>query len=142
LTITLLDRALAAWLPSVPAIDNLLPHPILIASWVGMFVTSLNLIPAGQLDGGHILYAISPRWHRRLTWVVPVVLLAMGVTMWTGWVLWGVILLLPAMRHPHVSFFPLMPYRHRWLGWLALAILGLTFLPAPFVGTSIIDLFR
>jgi membrane-associated protease RseP (regulator of RpoE activity) len=84
------------------ALANLLPHPILIASWVGLFVTSLNLIPAGQLDGGHILYAISPQWHRRMTFAVPVLLLVMGVTLWTGWVLWGVILLLPAMRHPHV----------------------------------------
>jgi membrane-associated protease RseP (regulator of RpoE activity) len=137
LTVTLLGRLLG-----VPAMDKLLPHPILIASWVGLFVTSLNLIPAGQLDGGHILYAISPRWHRRLTWVVPIVLLAMGVTLWTGWVLWGVILLLPAMRHPHVPYFPLMPYNYRWLGLLALAILLLTLLPAPFVGTSVIDLFR
>jgi membrane-associated protease RseP (regulator of RpoE activity) len=142
LTVALLDRALAACLPGVPALPKLLPHPILIASWVGLFVTSLNLIPAGQLDGGHILYAISPRWHRRLTFVVPVLLLAMGVTLWTGWVLWGLILLLPAMRHPHVPYFPRMPYRHRWLGLLALAILLLTFLPAPFTGTSILDLFR
>jgi Zn-dependent protease len=142
LTITLLNRALAACLPGVPTMDNLLPHPILIASWVGLFVTSLNLIPAGQLDGGHILYSISSRWHRRLTFVVPVVLLVMGITLWTGWVLWGVILLLPAMRHPHVPFFPLMPYNYRWLFWLALAILVLTFVPAPFVGTSVINLFR
>jgi Zn-dependent protease len=142
LTVALIDRALAALFPSVPPLDNLLPHPILIASWVGLFVTSLNLIPAGQLDGGHILYAISPRWHRRLTWVVPVVLLAMGVTLWTGWVLWGLILLLPDMRHPVVPYFPLMPYEHRWLCVVALAILLLTFLPAPFVGTSVIDLFR
>lgn len=142
LTITLLHRALAAWLPGVPAMDNLLPHPILIASWVGLFVTSLNLIPAGQLDGGHILYAISPRWHRGMTFVVPVVLLAMGATLWTGWVLWGLILLLPAMRHPHVPYFPLLPDKHRWLCALALALLVLTFLPAPFVGTSVIDLFR
>jgi membrane-associated protease RseP (regulator of RpoE activity) len=142
LTITLLDRVLASWLPWVPAMDNLLPHPILIASWVGLFVTSLNLIPAGQLDGGHILYAFSPRWHRGMTFVVPVVLLVMGVTLWTGWVLWGLILLFPAMRHPHVPYFPLMPSRYRWLCVLALAILLLTFLPAPFVGTSILDLFR
>jgi Zn-dependent protease len=128
--------------PWVPRMENLIPHPVLIASWVGLFVTSLNLIPAGQLDGGHILYAITSQWHRRLTYVVPVILLVMGVTLWTGWVLWGVILLLPAMRHPHVPFFPLMPYNHRRLGWVALAILVLTFLPAPFVGTSVVDLFR
>src|ERR1700677_862373 len=134
LTIALLDRMLAALIPGVPLLANLLPHPILIASWVGLFVTSLNLIPAGQLDGGHILYAISPRWHRRMTIVVPVVLLAMGITLWTGWILWGVILLLPAMRHPHVPYFPLMPYNYRWLWVVALILLVLTFLPAPFVG--------
>jgi Zn-dependent protease len=142
LTIALLDRILAALIPGVPVLSNLLPHPILIASWVGLFVTSLNLIPAGQLDGGHILYAISPRWHRRLTFVVPVLLLVMGVTLWTGWVLWGAILFLPAMRHPHVPYFPRLHGKHRWLCVLALAILLLTFLPAPFVGTSILDLFR
>ncbi len=118
-----------------------MPHPILIASWVGFFVTSLNLIPAGQLDGGHILYAASPRWHRRLTWVVPIVLLGMGVVLWTGWILWGVILLLPAMRHPHVPYFPLLPDKYRWLPLLALALLLLTFLPAPFAGVSGLDLF-
>jgi membrane-associated protease RseP (regulator of RpoE activity) len=142
LTVALLDRLLAACFPRVPALDSLLPHPVLIASWVGLFVTSLNLIPAGQLDGGHILYAISPQWHRRMTIAVPLVLLLMGITLWTGWILWGVILLLPAMRHPHVPYFPLMPYNHRWLCVLALILLMLTFLPAPFVGTSVLDLFR
>jgi Zn-dependent protease len=142
LTVALLDRLLAAVVPGVPTLNNLLPHPILMASWVGLFVTSLNLIPAGQLDGGHILYAISPQWHRRMTFAVPAVLLVMGITLWTGWLLWGAILLLPAMRHPHVSYFPLMPYNHRWLCVLALALLVLTFLPAPFVGTSVLDLFR
>jgi Zn-dependent protease len=142
LTVTLLDRLLAASVPGVPAMNSLLPHPILIASWVGLFVTSLNLIPAGQLDGGHILYALSPRWHRRMTFVVPVLLLAMGLTLWTGWVLWGVILLVPAMRHPHVPYFPRLPGKQRWLWLLALGLLLLTFLPAPFVGTSVLDLFR
>ena len=138
LAIVLLNRLV----PGLPAMDRLLPHPILIASWVGLFVTSLNLIPAGQLDGGHILYAISPRWHRRLTFVVPMLLLVMGLTFWTGWVLWAVILFLPAMRHPHVPYFPRLPGKHRWLWLLAVGLLLLTFLPAPFVGTSVLDLFR
>jgi hypothetical protein len=142
LTVALVDWLLRAFFPAVPTLQNIIPHPVLIASWVGLFVTSLNLIPAGQLDGGHILYAISQQWHRRLTFVVPVILLAMGLTLWTGWVLWGVILFLPAMRHPHVPFFPLMPYSYRWFALAALAILLLTFLPAPFVGTSLLDLFR
>jgi len=141
-TIALLDRILVAWVPGVPVLNHLLPHPILIASWVGFFVTSLNLIPAGQLDGGHILYAVSPRWHRRLTWVVPILLLGMGVVLWTGWVLWGVILLLPAMRHPHVPYFPRLPGKYRWFWVLAIALLLLTLLPAPFAGVSGIDLFR
>ena len=141
-TIALLSRMLTACFPQVPRLDHMAPHPILIASWVGLFVTSLNLIPAGQLDGGHILYAISPQWHRRMTFAVPLLLLVMGATLWTGWVLWGVILLLPVMRHPHVAYFPQLPSKYRWLGVLALAILLLTFLPAPFAGVTGIDLFR
>jgi membrane-associated protease RseP (regulator of RpoE activity) len=142
LTTGLLDWVLRACFPAVPPLNNMLPHPVLIASWVGLFVTSLNLIPAGQLDGGHILYAVSERWHRAFTWIVPVILLVMGFTLWTGWVLWGLILLLPAMRHPRVPYLPLMPYNYRWLCLVALAILLLTFLPAPFAGTSLLDLFR
>src|SRR5271163_3992615 len=75
-------------MPSFPPIGDLLWHPVLIASWVGLFITSLNLIPAGQLDGGHILYAVSRRWHRRATIAVPVLLLAAGITLWVGWLLW------------------------------------------------------
>jgi membrane-associated protease RseP (regulator of RpoE activity) len=137
LMVVLLDRMLG-----LPRLDRLLPHPILIAAWVGLFVTSLNLIPAGQLDGGHILYAVSPRWHRRMRFVVPFLLLGMGLTLWTGWVLWGVILLLPVMRHPHVPPFPRLPGKYRWLGLVALLLLVLTFLPAPFSGTSVLDMFR
>jgi hypothetical protein len=66
----------------------------------------------------------------------------MGVTLWTGWVLWGLILLIPAMRHPHVPYYPRLQGKHRWLCIVALVLLLLTFLPAPFFGTSILDLFR
>jgi membrane-associated protease RseP (regulator of RpoE activity) len=137
LAVALLDR----WL-GLPQLDSLLPHPVLIASWVGLFVTSLNLIPAGQLDGGHILYAVSPRLHKWMSRIVPVLLLAMGLMFWTGWVLWGVILFLPAMRHPMVPNYPRLPRKHRWLCVVALVMLVLTFLPAPFVGVSVMALFR
>lgn len=142
LTIILLHRVLEDLLPGLPSMQTSLPHPILLAGWVGCFITSLNLLPAGQLDGGHILYAISPQWHRRMTFALPVLLLAMGIGLWTGWLLWGVILLLPVMRHPQVSYIPRLPERHRWLGVIALVLLALTLLPSPFAGTGLLDLLR
>jgi len=80
----------------------IVPHPVLIASWIGLLITALNLIPAGQLDGGHILYAISPGFHRWSSRIVIATLFALGIFNWAGWILWGIILLMPAMRHPRV----------------------------------------
>lgn len=128
--------------PSFPPIGELLWHPVLIAAWVGLFITSLNLIPAGQLDGGHILYAISRRWHRRATIAVPVLLLAAGVTLWVGWLLWGAILLIPAMRHPYVPPRPELSGRRAAYGWIGLALLAMTFLPAPFADAGLLAYLR
>jgi membrane-associated protease RseP (regulator of RpoE activity) len=129
-------------MPSFPPISDLLWHPVLIAAWVGLFITSLNLIPAGQLDGGHILYAISRRWHRWCTTGVPVVLLVAGLTVWVGWILWGLILLIPAMRHPYVPSVPRLRGWRRLYGWLGLLMLVLTFLPAPFADAGLLEYLR
>ncbi len=67
----------------------LIPHPILTASWMGILITALNLIPAGQLDGGHILYAVSPTAHKFSSKVVVAALFILGFFYWSGWVLWG-----------------------------------------------------
>jgi membrane-associated protease RseP (regulator of RpoE activity) len=128
--------------PNTPPVGGLLWHPVLIAAWVGLFITSLNLIPAGQLDGGHILYSISRRWHRRMTIGVPLLLLAAGVTLWVGWLLWGVILLLPAMRHPYVPTVPQLSRDRSAFGWIGLLMLVLTFLPAPFADAGLLGYLR
>jgi len=129
-------------MPSFPPIGDLLWHPVLIAAWVGLFITSLNLIPAGQLDGGHILYAISRRWHRWFTIGVPMLLLVAGLTLWAGWLLWGAILLLPAMRHSYVPAVPRLRRSRRIYGWIGLLMLALTFLPAPFRGAGLLEFLR
>ncbi len=87
---------------SAQPLELLLPHPILSAAWIGILITALNLIPAGQLDGGHIVYAISPALHRITSRVSIVLLLILGVVSWIGWILWALILLTPGMRHPKV----------------------------------------
>lgn len=109
-------------------------HPLAFAGWVGMFVTMLNLLPISQLDGGHILYAVLPRWHYRLAQAIWVLITALGYVWWF-WLFWGVLVLVLSrgrLGHPPV----LVPERslprsRRWLAWAALAMFVLTFTPVP-----------
>ncbi len=142
LTIRLLHALLAKWDPNLPSFDQLAPHPVMVAGWIGLFITSLNLIPGGQLDGGHILYAISPRVHRVFTNVLPFVLFIAGTFYWLGWILWGLFLVIPAMRHPQVPIEPGLSRRRLVLGVIGLAIFLLTFTSTPFSNNSLMHLFR
>ena len=105
------------------------------AGWLGLLVTSVNLIPLGQLDGGHILYAlIGDRQHAvgRLMWLV---LIPLGYWFWGWWAWAGLILLLSRGRVAHPSvldrYRPIPPSR-RWLGWATVLLFAVTFTPVPF----------
>jgi membrane-associated protease RseP (regulator of RpoE activity) len=137
-TLNMVHSILAQMYPATPGFALALRHPVLVAGWVGLFITSLNLMPAGQLDGGHILYAISPRVHRGVTLLMPIVLLLGGLFFWVGWILWGILLLIPAMRHPRVPVDQPLDRKRFWLSVLALAVLALTFSSAPFANSSIL----
>lgn len=110
---------------------DLLLHPIAFAAWFGVFVTALNLLPFGQLDGGHIGYAMFGSWHRKAAWPLLVVLVILGF-IWTGWWLWAVIALVMGVRHPRLpdEALPLDP-RRRAVAWLCFAIFLLCFTPEP-----------
>lgn len=126
------------------ALDGLLLHPIGIAAWVGMFATALNLLPGGQLDGGHIVYALSPRWHRTIS-LITVFGLAFGIFFWRGWGLWALLLTLFGTRHPPLGsplppMFPDQPWESPWaplgprrvaFALFAAAMLVLTFALTP-----------
>lgn len=141
-TIRMLHAVAAHWRPGLPSFTQLAPHPILIAGWIGLFITSLNLVPGGQLDGGHILYAISPRVHQMVTRILPGVLVLGGIVCWAGWLLWGVFLLLPALRHPQVAAQPPLSRRRVVLGAVGLLVLVLSFTPTPFYDNSLLYFFR
>ena len=137
LTIRLMHALLVRWDPSVPDFEHIAPHPVLVAGWIGLFITSLNLIPGGQLDGGHILYAISPKAHKAFTNLLPFALFLMGTLYWVGWLLWGLFLMIPAMRHPQVPVAPELSRGRLVLGVIGLLIFLLTFTPTPFYDSSL-----
>lgn len=108
-------------------------HPVTMAAWVGCFLTGVNLLPIGQLDGGHVLNAAAPRVARLVSRVGPLLLIAAGYW-WPGWIVWGVLLLLLSAGRPlPVAEHPPLPLRSRVLAALALVLFALTFLPAPIV---------
>ena len=75
--------------------------PLGRAAWVGFFATALNLLPLWQLDGGHIVYSLNSRQHRRISILVALGLLLLGRYAWSGWYLWGGILLILTLRFGH-----------------------------------------
>jgi membrane-associated protease RseP (regulator of RpoE activity) len=109
-------------------------HPTAVAALVGMFVTALNLLPSGQLDGGHIIYALFPRAHRLISWATIIVLLFLG-RLYAGWQVWAGLLVLmnvATWRQRQAPEFPPIP-RSRWLmALIAVAMMVLTFTIAPF----------
>jgi membrane-associated protease RseP (regulator of RpoE activity) len=117
--------------PNAHAADLIL-HPVGRAAWVGLFATALNLLPVGQLDGGHILRSVSPRLHRMVSLILPLILVPMGYFLWRGWLIWAALLF-------GVRFFraapiydptPLDPNR-RFGALLALLVFLLCFMANP-----------
>lgn len=106
-------------------------HPFALAAWLGLFATMLNLLPLGQLDGGHILYAAVGPLQRRLAWPLWIGLCALGFY-WPGFLIWSVVTLMVGVRHPPVvdEAAPL-DTRRRWLAWASLLLFILCFMPVP-----------
>jgi hypothetical protein len=117
-------------------------HPTAIAAWVGMFATALNLLPGGQLDGGHIVFSLNPRAHRVVSRLTILALIPMAYYFWAGWLIWAVLLRISGMRHPMVEAWPGVSGGRRWIAALGLLMMVLTLTPAPFAHSSLRHLVR
>jgi len=137
----------------VPAGKDVLLHPVAFAGWIGMFVTALNLLPIGQLDGGHIAYALlGPRIHKIVSSLLASILAITGGikvllymdalqgpifdylrnNLWEGWAIWAFLLFLLGLDHPPVLIWEPLHTSRKTIGWIALLIFVLTFTPVPF----------
>jgi membrane-associated protease RseP (regulator of RpoE activity) len=116
--------------PGIPSGDIHL-HPIARAAWVGLLATALNLLPIGQLDGGHILYALFGRYHRPLTTIFILALIPLGLFYSPSWLFWAAVLFILARRHPRIYDETPVGSGRVKLGLLALVILLVSFSAAP-----------
>jgi membrane-associated protease RseP (regulator of RpoE activity) len=106
-------------------------HPVAFAGWAGLLVTSLNLIPAGQLDGGHIINGLLGRRAEKLRPFVLIALLLLGMV-WLGWWLWAFLIFFlgKAYAEPLDQITPL-DKRRKLLAIITLIIFVLVFTPVP-----------
>lgn len=118
-----------------PAKYDIMLHPVAFAGWIGLLVTSLNLLPIGQLDGGHITYALFGEKHTLISGSMLPILVILGIKYWEGWLIWAVLMIFLGYRHPPVVYPHIQLDRNRKLiGWIALVIFILTFTPTPVKG--------
>jgi len=130
---SLLLRLAESWFyPGLQADQDILLHPLAFAGWAGLFVTALNLIPVGQLDGGHVLYGLL---GKRSFPVGSLVLIGLGIgaVFYPAWWLWFALMLVFGFRHPETvdEHIPLDRGRVA-LGIFALIVFIFCFVPQPF----------
>jgi membrane-associated protease RseP (regulator of RpoE activity) len=130
----LLDAIVSLMMGDLPRGFSVNLHPIAEAAWFGLFVTCLNLIPIGQLDGGHVAYAMWGERQRTIAFAALPILLALGYFGWHGWLVWvGVAGLLgfahPSIPRPESSLGP----ARIWLGRATVVLFILIFPPIPII---------
>jgi len=127
----------------IPEGYDIVPHPIAFAGWVGILVTALNLFPIGQLDGGHVAYALLGKKSRKLAPYFLGIFVVMGIFFWIGWFVWALLIYFLGLKHPYITDEDtfLSPGR-KFLGVLVLIIFVLSFTPDPIKGYNLVDLLK
>ncbi len=113
---------------------DILLHPIAFAGWIGLLVTMLNLLPIGQLDGGHIAYAMLGNKQGLVGWIALGALFPLSFLS-LNWLVWGLLifLLMRSAKHPPIQdILTPLSKKNKYIGYLCLLIFILCFIPTPF----------
>lgn len=132
----------------VPPMSEIYHYPYLCVGWFGLFVTAMNLIPVGQLDGGHVIFSMfGGKVHETIASISMILLMVLGAGGilssflgfqfefgWSGWLFWAMILFFVIkIKHPPVPYFEKLDAKRMILGYFAIAIFILSFSPTPFI---------
>jgi membrane-associated protease RseP (regulator of RpoE activity) len=111
---------------------NIQLHPVAFAGWVGLFVTAINLFPIGQLDGGHIIYSLFGKKSKNWAKYFFIFLLSL-IYFWPNWGIWAVLLIvITRFKSAPLLDYDVLPLKkHRKMGYIAIGIFILTFVPVP-----------
>lgn len=127
----LLLRALEAIRFGAVPVSRIQLHPIALAAWAGLLATSINLLPMGQLDGGHVVYSVvGEKGHRLVSTILVGVLVVLGFWYWAWWA-WAVVMFFFGRRHPLVFDSTAVTQPRRWLAVAALVLLIICFSVVP-----------
>jgi membrane-associated protease RseP (regulator of RpoE activity) len=132
--LSLMPPLLLQWMQNLFSISgNYVIHPTLFAGWVGIFLTAVNLLPAGQLDGGHVARAILKEKHKYVSWVIIFILAGLSF-FYTGWLMFAIIILLfiGTQHQPALNELTPLDTRRKLLGLAIILIFILSFAPIPF----------
>ena len=120
--------------PKLMDTQDIMLHPIAFAGWIGLLVTMLNLLPIGQLDGGHVAYAMLGKKQRLIGQIAFIFLIPLSFLS-INWLIWGLLLLIlmRSVKHPPIQdiHIPLSDTDKR-IGYICLLIFIVCFIPAPF----------
>jgi len=118
----------------MPDGQDLCLHPIAYAGWVGLFVTALNLLPVGQLDGGHIAYALLGKKSKFIFSLTIMLWMGISFFFYVGWTLMIVLVLLFGFRHPPpLDDLTPLDSKRKILGGIVFTLFVLSFTPVPFL---------
>lgn len=113
--------------------DQAVIHPTAFAGWAGLFVTAINLFPAGQLDGGHVSRALLKGYHKYVSWGIVGLLFILGLFFWSGWLFFSflILFLLGTQHAPPLNEVTPLDTKRKILGIIALLIFIISFTPIP-----------
>jgi Zn-dependent protease len=120
----------------IPLRGEYLLHPTAFAAWVGFLVTALNLLPVGQLDGGHVARALLGARAKYLSWVTVAILVGIGM-FYYGWLIFALLILFLGARHPPpLNDISPLDLKRKGLGVLTFAVLVIAFVPIPMTAVT------